>query len=178
MPENGHASYFCQCVRLSSQMVGLGLGLFSCYGCPHCTTSFNFQHYLVFRVGSGLLEGFSQCLLHFQIQIFPLCLCFRKFSPHTFKDCYYLFFEFASLVLGSGMELFSIVLLQSQFKQILHPWVLQVEPSPRGLLLLTQQLGISNVLSFGSIPDLSQRVFLFLSPAAIYLHLYSDGGRV
>lgn len=44
-----------------------GFWLFSCFGYNHYTTSFSFQHCLVFRVGGDLPEGLSQCLLHSKI---------------------------------------------------------------------------------------------------------------
>lgn len=61
-------------------------------------------HDLLFSLGSGLLEGFPQCLFASQIQALPALL--RKVSLRTFEDRSYLFLEFSSLVLRSGVEVF------------------------------------------------------------------------
>ena len=62
--------------------------------------------------GIFLDRGSNPQPLHWQLDSKPLD--HHKSPLHSFTDCCYSCFEFASLMLGSGMEVFSVVLLQFQ----------------------------------------------------------------
>lgn len=78
------------------------------------------------QVESSLSEVFSQCLLHPQIQVFPLCLCLVKLSLNALEDCYYLFIDLASLVLGVEWRFSLLFWFNLSLRQVLCPWVLEV----------------------------------------------------